>query len=197
MAKGQGKTGLVITIIVLAVTLVVVGTIVVLQNLNQQPAVTNQPSSTETDTTADQTTPTDETDASTGTDTTTDETDITVDPATLKSIDIEPMSIKVFYTKGIPGFEYAIQRASNGTHYVEFSSPDLVGTKCTDDEGIFATIIEDPSASEQQTTVNQTTTIGDMTYGLSLASDTCTAAPTLLAQYQDAFKSGFSSLSAL
>ncbi|NCS83196.1 hypothetical protein GW746_02145 [Candidatus Saccharibacteria bacterium] len=72
-------------------------------------------------------------------------------------------------------------------------SEDLVGTKCTDDKGVFATIIEDPSGSESQTLV-ATTEVGNKTYGLSLASETCTPDEELLSTYQTAFKDGFSSL---
>ncbi len=118
------------------------------------------------------------------------------DPAIFSSIDVSPMAITVYYTKGVPGFQFRVYRTPNGTQYVEFSTDELVGTKCTDDEGVFASIIENPSDVESQT-LSATTKVGDATYGLSLSNDTCTSDSSLLAEYQTAFKDGFSSLRAL
>jgi hypothetical protein len=188
MAKRQSKSGLIITIIALGLTLVIVGTIAFLQNLNR-PTATDLPVSTETTET--------ETPAETTTDeeSTTEETTApVVDPATLTSIDIEPMAITVFYTKGTPGFEFAVKRTADRTEYVEFSSPDLVGTKCTNDGGVFASIIKNPAASEDQTTLSQKVTVGSDIYGLSLAGENCTSNTDLLEEYQTAFTNGFSQL---
>lgn len=192
MAKGQGKTGLIVTIIALGLTLVVVGTIAILSNLNP-PAVTNDPStannSSENDTTTEETESTDEN---------VDEpTQPAVDPATLTSVDIEPLAITVFYTKGTPGFDFVVKRSADQTQYVEFSSPNLVGTKCTNDEGVFATIVKNPASSEAQTTFVQEKTVGSDTYGLSLAGKNCTSDETLLDTYQTAFVQGFSQLKAM
>lgn len=191
MAKGQGKTGLIITIIALALTLVAVGTIVILQNVNK-PAVTNQPETTQ-DTSEEEVPATDETDDLADPETVAPQ----VDPATLSSVDIEPLAITVFYTKGTPGFDFAVQRAADGTQYAEFSSTDLVGTKCTDDEGIFASIIKNPASSDDQTTISQKVTVGSDTYGLSLAGKNCTSNEALLEKYQTAFTNGFSQLKAM
>ena len=118
------------------------------------------------------------------------------DPTTLSSIDIEPLGITVAYTKGVPGFDFTVKRTASSTQYIEFSSTELIGTKCTDDNGLFASIIRNPSMAEKQT-VALTTTAGGATYGLSLPAQGCTSNPTLLSEYQAAFKNGFPSLKAL
>jgi hypothetical protein len=191
MAKKQGKTGLIVTIIALGLTLVIVSTIVLLHNLNR-PEATDEASSTETtqeDTPAETTPDEDVTSEET--------TPPAVDPATLTSIDIEPLGIAVFYTKGTPGFEYAIKRTADRTEYIEFSSPDLVGTKCTDDGGVFASIIKNPASSEDQTAVSQKKTVGSDVYVLSLAGKNCASNVELLDEYQTAFSNGFSQLQAI
>ena len=191
MAKGQSKTGLIVTIIVLGLTLVIVGTIVFLQNANRQ-AETDQTSTSDTtkEETPAETTPDEDT---------TEESNVTpaVDPATLTSVNIEPLAITVFYTKGTPGFEFAVKRTADRTEYVEFSSPDLVGTKCTDDAGVFASIIKNSPASSDQTTLSQKKTVGSDTYGLSLSGKNCTSDVALLDEYQAAFTNGFSQLKAM
>lgn len=115
------------------------------------------------------------------------------DPEVFSSIVISQMDIEVFYSKGIPGFNYKILRTPAGTQYVEFSSDSLIGTKCTGDEGVFASVIKNPSPAEEST-VTSTTKIGLDSYGLSLESDACTGDSGLLASYQAAFKNGFGSL---
>jgi zona occludens toxin (predicted ATPase) len=120
-----------------------------------------------------------------------------VDPTTLDTIDVQPLGITVSYTKGTPGFAFDIQKTADQTQYVEFTSTNLVGTKCTDDQGLFATIIKNPSSTEDQATLTATTKVGSDTYGLSLASDDCTGNAALLTTYQTGFKNGFSSLKAL
>jgi hypothetical protein len=188
MAKGQGKKGLIVTIIVLGLTLLAVGTVVMLQNINSQPEAD---SSTTTPTTTDNDKPADTTPTETPND---EPTTPAVDPATLNSIDIEPLSITVFYTKGIGGFEFAVHRTTDGTQYVEFSAPELVGTKCTGDTGAFASIIKSPASPEDKTTISQTVVVDGVTYGLSLAGKNCTADVALLEKYQTGFTNGFSQL---
>jgi len=119
-----------------------------------------------------------------------------VDPATLSSVDIEPLAIKVFYTKGVDGFDFTVKRTADQTEYVEFSTAALAGTKCTDDQGSIASIIKNPTSATSLTTT-QTVKAGDATYGLSLAGSDCTPDAALLDKYQTAFKNGFSSLTAL
>lgn len=187
MAKGQGKKGIIVTIIVLGLALLTVGTIVLLQNINSQPEAdlptTTAPTKNETPTdTAPPETPNDESVAP------------AVDPSTLTSIDIEPLMIRVFYTKGIGGFEFAVKRTTDGTRYVEFSSQELMGTKCTDDTGVFASIIESPASPEDKTTISQTVVVDGVTYGLSLAGKNCTADLVLFDKYQTGFTNGFSAL---
>ena len=188
MSQKQSKTGLIVTIIVLAITVIAVMTVSFLMRTNKTPA-------TETKDTSSQVTET----AKPSTDTKTEDTDeepaaATVDPTTLSSIAVEPLGVTVFYTKGTPGFDFAVKRTADRTLYAEFTSPELIGTKCTDDEGLFASIIKNPTSDENQTTISQTTKVGSDTYGLSLASNGCTRNESLLKEYQDGFKAGFSSL---
>lgn len=117
----------------------------------------------------------------------------TLDPATVGTIDVQPLSLTVSYVKGIGGFEYGVQRSTGGTQYVEFTSPQLAGTKCTDDAGAFASIIKDPSANEAST-VTSSQTVDGVKYGLSLSDDTCTGNKELLKQYQASFRDAFSLL---
>jgi len=116
-----------------------------------------------------------------------------IDPETVATVAIEPMTITVSYLKGVGGFDYEVLRTGSGTKYVQFSSTKLAGTKCTDDEGQFASIIEKPSKDEA-TTLAKTTTVDGTEYGLSLADSTCTGDSELLKQYQDAFSGAFSLL---
>lgn len=190
MAKGQGKTGLIVTIVVLGLTLLTVSGLVIWQNATRTS--TTQPPSTET--TADKPTTQPTTTETTPVET---PTPIPVDPETLTSIDIEPMKLAVFYTKGTGAFEYAIMRTADHTEYVEFSSMALVGTKCTNDNGVFASIIKNPSSTEDQTTISAKTTVNSDTYGLSLPAGNCTSDQALLKEYQAAFSNGFSQLKAL
>lgn len=119
-----------------------------------------------------------------------------VDPANVSTVDIQPMSLTVSYLKDAGGFEYYVLRTANGTQYVEFSSPELVGTKCTDDRGVFASIIQSPSSSDTAT-LNKTTTVDGTKYGLSLADSTCTKDPEALKKYQAAFSDTFTMLKKL
>jgi hypothetical protein len=193
MARTQNKTRLIVSIVVVVVALITVGGIGFLKNsskpaptptadTSKQAAITNDASNTKSDTTdpAKTTTPS-----------------TVADPDTLASVDVEPLGVTVFYAKGTPGFEFAIKKTASQTQYVEFTSSDLVGTKCTDDNGLFASIIKNPSSNEDQSTITQTVKVGNDSYGLSLAGKGCTSDADLLAQYQAAFTSGFSSLKAL
>lgn len=116
-----------------------------------------------------------------------------VDLSSFSSLVITQLKIEVFYAKGIGGFSYQILRTPGGTQYIDFSSEDLIGTKCTDDKGVFASILKNPSAAEEAT-ISASTKVESDSYGLSLPAATCTSEAELLAQYQAAFKSGFSSL---
>jgi hypothetical protein len=120
-----------------------------------------------------------------------DEAATTLDPSTVSSINIEPLGITVSYVNGIGGFEYVIQRTASGTQYVEFRSPELAGTKCTDDAGAFVSILEAPDDNENPT-ITETKTVDGKKYGLSLTDDTCTGNPELLDRYQASFKDAFS-----
>ena len=204
MAKPQSKKKLIVIIAILVGVMLVIGAVYAKRNsqttaetsseTSSQEAVDNTTTDLPTD---DSTTDAPENDDETKPDTETSKPDATpADPESLSSVDIEPLSITVFYSKGTPGFEFLVKRTADQTQYVDFTSPDLIGTKCTDDEGIFASIIKNPS-TESQTTITQKVTVAGDTYGLSLAGEGCTSDVALLGQYQDAFSYGFSSLAAL
>lgn len=116
-----------------------------------------------------------------------------IDPASVSTVDIEPMEITVSYVKGINGFEFEVLRTPGGTKYVEFRSENLIGTKCTNDKGTFASILADPEGNES-TGLAKTTTVDGVTYGLSLADQTCTSDATGLQEYQKSFSDAFSLL---
>ncbi len=120
----------------------------------------------------------------------------TLAPEEVATIDIPSLAITVSYKKGVGGFEYRVGRAAAGTQYVEFSNATLIGTKCTNDRGVFASIIKNPTASDQAT-ISQTTKVADDVYGLSLAGASCTSDAASFSSYQSAFKDGFSLLKAL
>lgn len=197
MAKKKGSRALITSIIVLAVLLAVVATIAIVkaiagngkQDPYKQTSSQQTPSNTSKDTSKPSTTPNDADKNST----TNTQSSSTIDPATVSTIDIPPMSITVSYVKGIGAFEYEVLRTPNGTQYVDFRSDDLVGTKCTDDQGDFASILQNPT-SDEAATVSQKTTVDGTTYGLSLAASTCTSNPDLLAKYQKSFSDAFTLL---
>ena len=126
-----------------------------------------------------------------------DEPVSTIDPATLSSVDIQPFGITVSYETGIPGFEYTIHRSANQTEYVDFSSAELIGTKCTNDTGIFASITKNPSSDEDKTLLISMTKVGNDSYGLSLPESTCTSNVQLFEQFQASFKDAFGALKAI
>ena len=194
MAKTQSKKRLVVTIIVLLVVALAIAGAVLAKNL-ANPSDTKAPETTQpsTDVPAADSSTEVNSDQAAKPDTAVAPA---VDPATLSSVAIEPLGITVFYSKGVPGFDFAVKRTADKTEYVEFSTAALVGTKCTDDEGAFASIIKNPGVNETQTT-SQTVRVGDDTYGLSLSGSSCTADAELLTQYQTAFTNGFKSLTAL
>lgn len=114
----------------------------------------------------------------------------TLDPASVSTVAIDSLGVSVSYVKGVPGFAYAISQSGGGTQFAAFSSEQLIGTKCTDDTGVFATIVKNPQQADRAT-LTSTKTVADTVYGLSLPSATCTSDATLFAQYQAAFKDAF------
>lgn len=116
-----------------------------------------------------------------------------LDPATVNTLDITPLGITVSYVKGIGGFEYEVLRTKNGTQYVEFRSESLIGTKCTDDRGAFASILVDPKEAEAAT-LAKTVTVDGTKYGLSLPTSGCTSNPDELKTYQASFSDAFTML---
>jgi len=193
MASAQAKKRWIVSVIVVVLVVGLIAGVVIAKNIaepNSQTPTVPAPQSTDVDTT----------DASTDSKDESSQPDApaapTVDPATLSSVDITPLAIKVFYTKGVAGFDFTVKRTADQTEYVEFSTAALVGTKCTNDQGSFASIIKNPTQTALQATT-QTVKVGNDTYGLSLAGKDCTPDAALLEQYQTAFTNGFNSLTAL
>ncbi len=122
--------------------------------------------------------------------------DAPIDPATLSTLDIPQAGISVSYVKGVGPFEYEVRRSIDGRTYVALMNSDLIGTKCSDDDGTFVSILESPNDSEKAT-VAKSVTVDGVEYGLSVASPTCTSAPDLLTRYQSAFIVPFSLLKTL
>lgn len=114
-----------------------------------------------------------------------------IDPATVSTVAIEQLGVSVAYIKGLSGFSYSINQSTDGTQYAAFSSDQLAGTKCTDDVGVFATIVKNPQSQEDQTTLSARKTVNGTLYGLSLPSATCTSDSALFSQYQASFKDAF------
>lgn len=196
--KKGNRRALITAIAILIVLLVAIGTIAIIRAVNSgkdDPYVQPDPSTSSTETTNE--TPSDTTEPVTGDDgdtpTSSEEDAPTLDPATVGTIDITPMEITVSYVKGAGGFEYEVLRTANGTRYVEFRNESLVGTKCTNDKGAFASILAEPTSNESAT-LSKTTKVDDVTYGLSLEGTTCTGDVDALKAYQKSFSDAFSLL---
>ncbi len=116
-----------------------------------------------------------------------------LDPATVSVIEVPALGLAISYVKGVGGFEYEVKRTDDGTRYVQLSSPELIGTKCTNDNGSIAAIIEYPTATDTRS-VTKTVTVGDTNYGFAPGGATCTANPDLLKRYQASFGDAFSLL---
>lgn len=198
MVRSKKKRTLIIVIIVLAVLLVAIGTIAIINGMKgkeKDPFVQKEQSTSSTsdkNNSNNSPTPTNN-DTSKNTDTSKDSDAAALDPSTLATITIDPMNITVSYIKGAGGFSYEVNRTADGRRYVDFSSDALVGTKCTDDTGIFVSILQSPNENEKAT-VSKTTVVDGTTYGLSIASNTCTSDSAALKKYQDAFSQAFSLL---
>lgn len=190
MVQKKGSRKLVTTIVVIGVLLLVVAGVAIVKSMAQPgPATPADTAQKDTPTVNDKADSTGGPAVVEGT----AATEPPVDPAQTLSLDIEPMSITVSYMKSIRGFDFEVLRSTSGTKYVQFSVAKLVGTKCTDDKGQFASIIENPSADEA-TTLAKMVTVDGAEYGLSLAGTTCTNDTGLLMQYQNAISGAFSLL---
>lgn len=131
----------------------------------------------------------------TDTDTTKVSTPTAPDPSTIKQLEIAQLNVVLGYSNTLPGMSYSIGKTTAGTTYVQLANDQLIGDKCTDDEGVFATILKDPSSTDN-TTVSTTVKVGNDTYGLALPSDACTADQDLFDQYQTSMKQNFPFLTA-
>lgn len=190
MVKKKGRKTLFMVLTVIGILLLIISVVVVAKSLSSNKSSENDTTGKEAPAITDESRDT-EKPAETTPKETPDE--VAIDTAKVSTITIDPMSITVSYMKGIGGFDYLVSRTASGTKYVQFSSPKLVGTKCTNDEGVFASIIETPSADETAT-LAKTTTVEGTTYGLSLSDSTCTSNAELLKHYQDSFSEPFSLL---
>jgi len=189
MAQGLGNKKIVIAIIVAAVLLVAATVLIIVQQANRNNVDTTVETSQQPETTQETTKPEPEKENS-------DEAMTpasALDPSTVSTIDIQPLDLTVSYVKGIPGFEYQILRTAQGTKYAELTNEAIKGTKCTDDTGVFASIIVSPGDAEAPT-LDAKTVVEGTTYGLSLASNTCTNNQELLDKFQSSFSSAFSLL---
>jgi hypothetical protein len=204
MVRKKDTRKLIVALSILGVLLIAILTVTIINAINSNDAdvpssqETNQTSST-SDTSKKPETNTKDTDTSEANSTeTTSGTDTVpaLDPATVATIDIAPMDLTVSYVKGAGGFEYQVLRTPNGSQYVEFRSPELVGTKCTDDNGTFVSILEDPSTGEGST-ITKSVTVDGTQYGLSLAAVNCTSDAEKLQNYQQSFADAFSLLKKL
>ncbi|OYW86515.1 hypothetical protein B7Z17_00215 [Candidatus Saccharibacteria bacterium 32-49-10] len=194
--KFNNRKPAIITLIVIAVIAALVLAYWAFESSESEPNPYKQAPvqvETDTETETEDATPVDN---SSEADVETDSQASAVDSADVGTIDIEPMGIVVAYKKGVPGFGYEVKRTQSGTEYVEFSNEDLAGTKCTDDTGVFASILRQPSTDERAT-LERTVDVDDEIYGLSLPEATCTSDADLFGQYQASFRDGFSLLKAL
>lgn len=196
MKKWSGRRKKVTIVIVVAIlAIAAIGTFILLQNKEGTPSSSNDEVVSRED--AQDETPSSPTPEGTVEDGRSEDSSAEdIDPATLATIDIEPASLTVSYVKGVGGFEYEVLRLSEGRRSVELRNADLVGTKCDQDTGVFVSIVQSPNESEQAT-IEKTTKVDGVTYGLSIASPTCTDEPELLKKYQDAFTKPFSLLKKL
>lgn len=195
MAQGKTKRAIVTGSVVLGILLLIIGGIALAQSLiggkETDPYKQQNIENTSTDESNSKTDRADE-DTSKAEEKPVSE-EKTIDPATVSTIDITQMGITVSYVKGVGGFEYIVKRSPRGGQYVEFRSEQLKGTKCTDDQGAFASIIEQPDATESAALTKKVTVEG-VEYGLSLAAPACAPDAALLTQYQTSFKDAFSLL---
>lgn len=196
MVQKKGKRTLFTALAVLLVLLVAIGTIAIIKATSKDktdPYRTQDTTTTETTDTPKKDDVKQETKPSKPEKDDEEKSEVTLDPATVAAVDIVPMSLTVSYVKGVGSFEYEVLRTTNGTRYVVFSSPELAGTKCTNDKGMFASILANPEGNDS-TTLTKTTTVDGTKYGLSLESATCTPNPDKLQSYQKAFSDAFSLL---
>ena len=183
----KNKTGLVATIVALAVTLLVVIGFTVWDRHN-----------TSSDSSTIETTQTEQVPGETDMPPAEPDPEPAIPPTDIDTSNaawfaIEPLEIEMMHDNTL-AFEYHILRTPEGTQYIEFSTEKLIGTRCTDDKGVFASFIKNPSTDEDKTTVTETTEVNGDTYGLSLAGDSCASDAALLDKYQKGLADFFSLL---
>lgn len=193
LTRSHRKTLFISLAVVIAVAALVIGYLVFQSSqAEDDPFVAPETSNTQ-DTASDEPEPAPTPDSTPDESSDTPEQAPALDPATVSTVDIEPLGITVSYVRGVPGFSFVVLRTQSGTEYVEFRSEDVEGTRCTDDEGAFASIIVGPSEQDIPT-LAQTVTLEETVYGLSLPDATCTNDETLFNQYQDSFRDAFTLL---
>lgn len=203
MVRKKGKQTLIIAIVAGAVLLVAIGTVALMQALKSDESDPYaQTSSSDSGTVKTEEEAVQNSDNNTSdepapsTDTEETSNQPALDPATVGTLDIPSAGITVSYVKGAGGFEYEVSRTQNGTRYVELRSAELIGTKCTNDVGAFASILLSPSSNEA-TTLSKTTVVEGTTYGLSLEATTCTSNEEKLKSFQQSFSDAFGLLKKL
>lgn len=191
MIQKTDRRKLFVTIVALGLLVLIIAIVAVVKSM--PPSETSTSTETVKKDASEITDKNENTDTPVATEPTDTVTEPVIDPSTVSTVAIEPAALTISYLKGVGGFDFEVFRTTGGTEYVQFSSSRLIGTKCTDDGGQFASIIENPS-DDESTALAKTTTVDGTTYGLSLAEATCTSDSALLKQYQDAFSEPFSLL---
>lgn len=195
MVRKQGRKKLIVAAAILGVLLIAVGTVALIRALGPQNPDPYVQENTTTSESTEESVETEEQKEETKPSVSTEaEEASSIDPATLSIIDVPTMLVTVSYVKGVGPFEYQVLKTPNGTQYVEFRSTELIGTKCTNDEGAFASIIKDPSTTEASATISKTVEVESVKYGLSLSGSNCTSNTELLSRYQQSFSDAFTLL---
>ncbi|HRQ86945.1 MAG TPA: hypothetical protein PLY16_02435 [Candidatus Saccharibacteria bacterium] len=191
MASRSGqKTKLIVTIVALLVTISMVAVIVWWAQQSKQTA----PNVEQDDTSQAAPDPTPQPSPTPAPDPSDDDSTNNIDTSNAEELVIEPLDIVMYYDKDLLGFEYHILRTAEGTQYIEFSTERLIGNKCTNDKGVFASFIKNPSTEEDRSTLSQETNVNGDTYGLTLTGESCASDLTLLETYQKGLADYFSLL---
>lgn len=189
----QGKKRLAIIIASIIATLVLVAGLIWVINhpYNSTGLTTNDTSSTNTNAQKNNASPNTNSNTSKPAETTpTAPQTPAPDPSTVKSLDISQLGLTLNYDRTLPGLSYEISRTGDGTQYVSLTYDGLVGSKCTGDQGEFASIIKNPTNTDS-IAINNTVKLGNDTYGLALPDNSCTGNVDLFNQYQASMKANF------
>ena len=195
MMQNQKKKKRIAPILIVGAVMLIIAILIVVRMANKpsDPLVLKNDTASETSSPSSEPLPKGEVVSDSATTTEPSNTPSELDPAQIATVAIEPMSITVSYVKGVGGFDYEVMRSPSGTKYVQLSASRIAGSKCTNDVGQFASIIEKPTTDEKST-LAKSVTVNAVEYGLSLADASCTSNAELLKQYQTSFSDAFSLL---